>query len=166
MNETAQEPRLALENTRTKLREADFFLRQLASIDRLILRNEPEAPAFYLSAFLSAARSVGDYIEAEGGDAYRAWWEERRKTLTDAERNLLGFTNTQRVKSVHIHGPEIERVAEWVPATEAQREIAAEGGSFVLFASIGVPPEMAPKVLRTVIRFRAFPDRPIVEEWR
>lgn len=70
-----------LDDTRTKLREAEFFLRQLANVHSAILRIEPEASAFYLSAFLTAGRSVGDYIEAEGGDDYRAWWVERAKRL-------------------------------------------------------------------------------------
>jgi len=154
-----------LENTRTKLREANFFLGHLASVNNQILRREPEASAFFLSAFLSAARSVGDYIEREGGDAYRAWWEMRKKTVTDAQRALLGFTNEQRVKSVHISGPEIDRTEEWVPAAQAQREIAVEGGTAVFFSS-APQSASATRVWRTVIRFTRFPDRPIVEVCR
>jgi hypothetical protein len=45
--------------TEAKLREAQFFLEQLASIQgQSIRRKDPEHFAFYLSAFLSAARSV------------------------------------------------------------------------------------------------------------
>ena len=126
-----------LENTRRKLREAGFFLRHLENAERLILRHETrsEAPAFFLSAFLSAGRNVGDYIVTEGGDDYRAWWEARREGLTDDQLLLLGFTNEQRTRSVHISGPEIHHFEEWVPAVELQREVAASGGSFIVFAS-------------------------------
>ena len=55
--------------------------------------------------------------------------------MTREELALLGFTNQQRIASVHIRGPEIDQVGEWVPANEAKGEIDLMGGSFVLFSS-------------------------------
>lgn len=67
-----------MDATRKKLREADFFFRKLAEDERHIFRAEPEACHFYLSAFLCAARSVGDIIKAEEGDRYREWFAQRK----------------------------------------------------------------------------------------
>jgi hypothetical protein len=132
-----------LELTRKKLREAGFFLRFLKEQESRIFRPEPEARDFYLSAFLSAARSVGDVVGVEEGECYRAWFDERRKTLTVEEQELLKFTNQQRVKSVHVRGAEVEDHVTDVPITELQRELHAAGGSLFINPG-GVPGAPAP----------------------
>ncbi len=144
-----------LEATRKKLREATFFLGQFAEQERRVFRPEPEARDFYLSGFLSAARSVADVIEAEEGDRYRAWFALRKTTLTSEEQELLKFTNRQRVQSVHVRGPEVQVDSINVPIIELQRELEAGGGSLQIFPG-GVPgaPEPMPTVQRTTLVFQ------------
>jgi hypothetical protein len=55
-----------VEATERKLREAQFFLVRLTAESKTAIRNEPEAFDFYLSAFLSAARSVTFALQHEG----------------------------------------------------------------------------------------------------
>lgn len=78
--------------TRKKLREAEFFLRLMATVDRAGgFASDPEAAEFYFSAFVSAARSVGLILKAERTAEWNAWigpWEAR---LTDAERAMRKF---------------------------------------------------------------------------
>jgi hypothetical protein len=66
-----------MDATWKKLREAEFFFHRLAAEERQIDRTEPEARDFYLSAFLSAARSIGDFIKVEEGDRYGQWFEHQ-----------------------------------------------------------------------------------------
>lgn len=76
-----------IESTRKKLREVAFFYSHLATVEGRIMRSELEALGFYLSAFLSASRSIADYLEAEEGDRYRAWFATRKLSLTDEEQS-------------------------------------------------------------------------------
>jgi len=63
-----------IEATRRKLSEAEFFLRKLTTHQQQVFQNEPEAFGFYLSAFLSAARSVSFVLQAEQKERYDAWF--------------------------------------------------------------------------------------------
>ena len=155
---------LVLELTRKKLREAGFFLRLLKEQESRIFRPEPEARDFYLSAFLSAARSVGDVVKVEEGERYRAWFEKRRKTLTAEEQEILTFTNRQRVESVHVRGPKVETHVTDVPVTELQRELHVAGGSLFINPG-GVPGEPAPMptTQRTTMVFSQYPNTNVGE---
>jgi hypothetical protein len=153
------------EDTRNKLREADFFLRHLDCAFGSILKNT-EGATFYLSAFLCAGRSVDDRLEKEGGDEYRGWLAQRRGSLTKDQSLLLGFTKELSGKSVvRISGPEIERSGGWVPAIELQQELLREGGSFTVIAS-APQGASAPMVWRSTIRFTRFPETPLVDVCR
>jgi hypothetical protein len=165
LGNTIEDDAPPLASTRRKLREAAFFLRHLNSANNEILLHETrsEASEFFLSAFLSAGRSVGDYMETEGGDDYRVWWAQRE--TSEDQLDLLGFTREQRKNSVHIRGPQIERSEEWVPVVELQREMALKGGSYVNFSSAPQAAHGA-KVWRPVIRFTHFPERPVVDVCR
>lgn len=148
-----------LELTRKKFREAGYFLALLKQQDNRIFRPEPEARDFYLSAFLSAARSVGDVVQVEESDRYRVWFEKRRETLTAEEQEILKFTKRQRVESVHVRGPDVETQVTTVPITELQQEIHAAGGS-LFFNAGGVPgnPAPTPTTQRTTMVFSQYPS--------
>jgi hypothetical protein len=72
---------LPIPETDRKLREAAFFLRLLTIEEGSPVRNDPEAFGFYLSAFLSAGRSVTWVLQSEagGGDDYRSWYDRGRR---------------------------------------------------------------------------------------
>jgi hypothetical protein len=151
-----------MEQTRLKLAEAAFFLREFESVYSRILRNEPMAPRFYLSAFLGAGRAVGYCAQAEHGDVYRDWFATYKDTkLTPDERDLLRFTKDQRDKGVHYFGAELFYENETVPLYELARE-----GSHVEFTSggpLGVP---MPTTVRTTVRFSDFPNESPVDVCR
>ena len=154
-----------IEATRKKLREAGFFLRQLIEEESRIQRlPEPEARDFYLSAFLSAGRSVGDFINAEEGARYREWFAERRRALSDDERELLELTNDQRIQSVHVAGPNVQSNVTRVSMYELQREIEQRGGSLEIHPG-GVPgsPLPMPEIDRTTLSFSRRPDFTVSE---
>ena len=91
--------------TRHKLEEASFFLTKLNEHYYDDLRNlfhgqkRAQTFAFFLSAFVSAARSVAwvmksEYIRASG---WKEWYEAQ--TLSDSDRQLLKLFNDLRVRS-------------------------------------------------------------------
>jgi hypothetical protein len=125
--------------TRKKLREATFFCSKFADEERQIFRPEREARDFYLSAFLAAARSAGDFIESEAGDHYGAWYATRKQALSQEERELLRFTADQRVQTVHVRGVQAENQTTEVPLYELQGELRAKGGDLQYWKGPGRP---------------------------
>jgi len=78
--------------TRKKLREAEFFLRLMASVDRRGgFASSPEAAEFYFSAFVSAARAVGHVLKSERTEEWNAWIERWEAKLSSEERELYKF---------------------------------------------------------------------------
>jgi len=76
-----------LERTRKKLRQAEFFLPLLASEQARLSRTE--ASDFYLSAFLSAARSVVASLRQEYPEHYAQWLPAWYLDLSRDDRKLL-----------------------------------------------------------------------------
>jgi clan AA aspartic protease (TIGR02281 family) len=91
-----------IEATQDKLAEARFFLRHLQDEAGKVVRQEPAAFGHYLSAFVSAARSVPWVLQNEEKAKYDAWlpkWDDR---LTNEERELLKFTNQRRIITLNF----------------------------------------------------------------
>ena len=82
--------------TRKKLREARFFLEKLRDEVKSIPR-DPELFEFYLSAFLSAGRSVTFVLQAEEKDKYDTWYRSWVQALPPEDRQVLALMNEQRV---------------------------------------------------------------------
>lgn len=82
--------------TEMKLREAKFFFVLLHQTGQQTVRNEPEAFAFYLNAFLSAARAVTFALQFEDKANYDTWFTPWRGARTEKERELLAFMVIQR----------------------------------------------------------------------
>jgi hypothetical protein len=96
------------EATRKKLREAAFFLRQLATVDRAKVNSlEPEAPDYYLSAFLSAARAVQEVLRKERNDEFNAWLDGWVSGRTEEQKKCFKFLTDQRNNVIHEGGPEL-----------------------------------------------------------
>jgi hypothetical protein len=152
-----------LDATHKKLREAQFFLSHLTKVEGRISRPEPEAPSFYLSAFLSAARSVGDAIDTEEGQPYRDWFTRRKALLTADQAELLKFTNSQRIQAVHVRGPDVQTNTRLVPIYELQRELEERGGLLEVHPG-GVPgaPLPMPQAERTTLAFRDYPGKGVL----
>jgi hypothetical protein len=104
-----------LKNTKAKLAEARFFLGHLQEQRAAATGGNPRKPdrepfAFYLSAFITAARSVTWVLQDD--EKYAAWlagWEEdRRCKWAEAHGvdidGLLKLTNSMRVAVAHQDG--------------------------------------------------------------
>lgn len=105
--------------TQKKLRGARFFLARMVEQERS-LRLDKEDFDFYLSAFLSTARSVSWVLHAEQGDVYVNWHMQWEQTLTDGDRALLKFMNEQRIAEVKQRGAEVKPEVESVPVTKVE----------------------------------------------
>jgi hypothetical protein len=121
---------VTLKNTKMKLGEARFFLHHLQKYQSAATSGNPMKPdgqafAYYLSAFISAARSVPWVLQAEEKEKYDAWivgWEERRRSWAEAEGvdidRLLKLTNEMRVNVAKREGQVKTRIqTEMVPVT-------------------------------------------------
>ena len=138
--------------TRKKLREARFFYDLLVSAEGQIMKQQgDEASDFYLSAFLTAARSVFWVLEVEEKKRFRPWYRQWKKHLTPAEQSTWVFHVGQRSKSVHARGAETRAAATSVPVQELQMELARRGGAAYFFGgAVGAEP---PTTTRTSLKF-------------
>jgi len=95
-----------ISQTYRKLREAQFFYRCLYECkDRAyLLVEDAEEFDFYVSAFLSAGRSVTFVLQAEHKELYDAWFDQWLTKLDRSDRELMDFMNTRRVAELHQKG--------------------------------------------------------------
>src|SRR5712692_1866886 len=82
-------------NAKKKLREAEFFLGHLRTAWPTANLAD-ESFDFYLSAFLSAARSVTWVLQAEHKSAYDAWFPRWGDALSGDDKALLQFLKNER----------------------------------------------------------------------
>ena len=76
-----------MERTLKKLREAEFFYSAMNAEAARIMKPDPEAIEFYLSAFVTAARTVTLALQKEHKAQYDEWFPNWWATaLTDSER--------------------------------------------------------------------------------
>lgn len=145
-----------IERTKKKLREAQFFLAKLQRESQTRPPSEPEATEFYLSAFLSAARSVTFALQYEEKNKYDTWfpgWLERR---TSDERKLLDFLKIQRNYAQKRGRAEVTSAWQYVPVTKARWEQGAHPAYEVRWwGPPGTPP---PEVGVLLYRFRGAGD--------
>jgi hypothetical protein len=107
-----------IEATQKKLHEANFFLRLLNEASKEVIRSEPEAFECYLSAFLSAARSVTFALQCEEKDKYEEWSPIWFGNRSEDDQKLLRFLVKQR-NSVQKRGlADISMDWEYIPVTE------------------------------------------------
>jgi hypothetical protein len=102
--------------TQKKLREAEFFVRWLEREARpRIVSIDREVFDYYLSAFLSAGRSVTFVLQAEQKHSYDAWFDNWVNNLPREESQLLKYMNDQRRAEVHVLGANTHDQEVWVP---------------------------------------------------
>ena len=140
----------AIEATKTKLAEADFFYRKLCAAQQRVFSNEPEAFGCYLSAFLSAARSVSLVLQAEQKQKYDEWFASWKESLPSDEQALLINFNEQRVATVHRTGAEVTRRSEAIAQSDFFLAAAREGAQVHISSPPGTPP---PQFYRQVRSF-------------
>lgn len=153
--------------TEMKLREANFFFALLHSTEQQIVRNEPGAFAFFLNAFLSAARAVTFALQCEDKTSYDAWFTPWREARTAKDRELLAFMVKQRNFAEKRGSAEFNAADwEWIPITEIRSDADRShpaygfhwfGPPIALLASAGLDPrEHQPRVGRPAFQFAGF----------
>jgi hypothetical protein len=91
------------ENVEKKLREARFFLNKMIEQEKLAF-GDKEPFDFYLSAFLSAARTVDYRLRHEQETTYPAWRKAWDASLGSAGQGLIKFMIDDRNVEVHESG--------------------------------------------------------------
>ena len=130
-----------IEATQKKLREARFFVRLLNQMSQEAVRNEPEAFEFYLSAFLSAARSTTFALQYEEKDKYDAWFPAWFNNRSEEDQQLLNFLKEQRNYVEKRAGAEVNVVWEFIPVTELRSDSREHPAyEFHWFGPLGAPP--------------------------
>jgi len=138
-----------LEATRFKLSEAQFFYGKLQEVSGRVVRNYPEAFQYYLSAFLSAGRSVGFALQAENKALYDAWYPSWEASLSHEQVALLRNFNKERVATVRKTGANIEHQVVPISGQEYLLAAATEGEDIQISGPVGVPLPEFQKVVRT-----------------
>ena len=124
-----------------KLREAKFFLSHMMQSARST-RLDHEHFEFHLSAFLSAARSVTNFLE----NNQRAWWSQWKTGRPGDDRQLLNQMTKQRDNEVHEKGADVAHQLEDVPLSKIE---TASGLHAAYAPSFGEPwgePQISLKV--------------------
>lgn len=132
-----------IEATQRKLREAQFFLDQLVREGGSPVRKEPETFSYYLSALLSAARSITFALQYEEKDKYDAWFPTWLANRTEKEQSLLNLLKNQRNYEQKRGGADVAVAWDYVPLT---RMLPGGAGQptygFNWFAPPGTPPPL------------------------
>ena len=137
--------------TQRKLREAQFFLRHLCDENKQVSRKEPDAFQFYLSAFLSAGRSVTFALKWEEKEKYKDWSEGWFSRLDEQDQQLCRFMIDQRNIAQKRGGAETQTGGDFVPVTELLTDDRSHPSyGFHWVAPVGTPP---PQIFRSVELF-------------
>jgi hypothetical protein len=130
----ALEGQLDLSRVHKKLAEADFFLDKLREQEqRLTGHSEPFD--YYLSAFLSAGRTVDYRLRHEHKTIYEPWRNAWNATLSPADDNLIKFMVDDRNVEVHEGGSSRSVGREGVPLPSGMYRTAHDG----IFVSDDLP---------------------------
>ena len=145
--------------TKKKLAEAEFFFGHLSTEGR------PLAPGghfdFYLSAFLSAGRSVIRVFIFECQHQYDGWYNNwRDNEITADERDLIEFFRRQRGESVHKTGAKVVVHDVVIPIVQFMQEVTHRGWQVDL--SSGIPGTPRPGFIGQTRKFPALKDEDVV----
>lgn len=140
------EKRTKVPEARRKMAEAQFFYRKLRDAAARQSPEPPDAFGNYMSAFLSAAKSVIDVsiFELRGAEPFHHW----RAELLETDREFLDIMRSQRGVEVHQLGVKIEKQTDWPwPEPEdddswqsrliPERWLLADGRSFGAIGAAG-----------------------------
>ena len=121
---------------RKKLREARFFLGKMVERQQKAF-GEHEQFDFYLSAFLSAGRSVDYRLRHEQGDVYESFRDAWDKTLSATEQKVMKFMVDDRNFEIHESG---STRAEQESSIIVHNTYQDESGTVIVSSPPGTPP--------------------------
>jgi hypothetical protein len=105
-----------IQQSEKKLREAQHFCGCLEQEIRKL--NLGEECDFALSAYLSAARSVGESLRWEQQSLFDSWYPVWLASLSQDDRDFLDFCRRQRNFEVHRDGAAVNRGMEFLPDSQ------------------------------------------------
>ena len=140
----------AVPATRAKLAEAQFFHRKLLEVGKRHFSPEPEGFGYYLSAFVSAARSVTFALQCEHKPEYDAWFPAWKNSLENDKRALLEEFNAHRIAEVHQGGMAITHELAEISMAEYYLAASSEGVQVHIFTPFGVPRPKFHRAVRTL----------------
>ncbi len=110
---------------RKKASEAVFFFGHLSDV-KPTLTHETEDFNFFLSAFLSAGRSIiGFFYDMQNRNWFRGW----KMSLTARDRELLNEMVRQRDREIHEGGADVVPEFEFVPVVKLEIDPCYEDSS-------------------------------------
>ena len=121
---------------RKKLREARFFLGKMAERAQMAF-GEHEESDFYLSAFLSAGRSVDYRLRHEQGATYSTFWVSWDNALSPYEQRVMKFMANDRNFEVHESGSNRAELENRIPVYGSYQD---KSGKVTVSAPPGTPP--------------------------
>lgn len=121
---------------RKKLREARFFLEKMAERVQMVF-GEHEESDFYLSAFLSACRSVDYRLRHEQGATYSNFRVSWDKALAPDARHLMKFMIDDRNYEVHESGSNRTEIENYIPVYDSYQD---KSGKVTIYAPPLSPP--------------------------
>ena len=134
-----------IELTQKKLRESTFFYGLLYKESQKTV-GDTEVFEFYVSAFLSAARSVTFTLQYEANDRYQPWFNEwAKKNLDERDQSIWGFLKEQRNDSQKKGRLDIKSDITDIPFTDFVRRYPWNSG--IEFQWFGPPGHEQPRTL-------------------
>jgi len=121
---------------RKKLQEARFFLGKMAERGEMAF-GEHEESDFYLSAFLSAGRSVDYRLRHEQGATYLTFRESWDNALSPDEQRLMKCMVDDRNFEVHESGSNRAELEKRIPVYGSYQD---KSGKVTVFAPPGTLP--------------------------
>jgi hypothetical protein len=125
-----------------KIAEAHFFLRHMIEQERRLV-GDRESFDYYLSAFLSAGRTVDYRLRHAQKATYPEWRTGWDTGLSPQESALIKFMVDDRNDEVHASGSSRSVTQEGVPLPLGESRI--DGGIFYISGPPGMPPPVADK---------------------
>ena len=130
------EARLDMLQIDKKVREARFFLRKMQERAQMAFGDHEEVD-FYLSAFLSAGRSVDYRLRHEQGTTYTAFRTSWNSSLLPDEEGLMKFLVDDRNVEVHESGSNRTPHESRIPVFGSYSD---RSGTLTDFSPPGTPP--------------------------
>jgi hypothetical protein len=137
------EGKLDLARVHKKLEEAEFFLSLMCGEERREIGNR-ERFDFFLSAFLSAARTVDYRLCHEQAAIYGDWRAAWNASLAPEENSLVKFMVDDRNVEVHESGSSRSVAQEDITLAVGMKYWDDDMG----MVTIGGPPDMPPVLIR------------------
>jgi hypothetical protein len=146
-----------MDQVRKKLREARFFQRRMSERTQMAFGDHEEFD-FYLSALLSAARSIDYRLRHEQGATYSSFRDQWDKNLSPDDKRLVKFLVDDRNLEVHESGSGRNQGETRIPVLGEYRDksgtLSVSGTPLVLAAATGSPPSPPAEIVKPTYSFR------------